>query len=228
MKKILLFLLIIIMCFGLCSCKKEEEIINDKPNEDKIDEKVDIRKNITLQDIGLIVGEYSHKYTVIKVSNSNDRAIYVDVKLTYYNNNNEVVDNKNVYVRVGSKKSAYAIYESFYEDPDFSTYKYDFDVSTEKLESYESIYNNVKVTYIDTGKGIDIDFLNNGNVNTTASAYVLFRNNGNIVAINEVTEYDLMPLSKKTKSISYPYKNSKKLISYDRIEVVLNEVSTEL
>lgn len=227
MKKILIILLMIFMCFNLSACKDEEEE-NKEEKPVVVDETVDIRKNITLQDVGLVIGEYSNRYTVIRVNNSNDRAIYVDVKITYFDNNGSQVDARDVYVRVGAHRSAYAINRMFSEDVSFTSYKYDFDVSAEKLEDYESIYNNMSVTYVDNNNSVKIKFTNKGNRTSTVSAYVFFRSNGNIVAINDVTEYNLTPNTSKEQTISYPYKTYSTFIPFDRIEVILNEVSTEI
>lgn len=226
--KLLIICLLLISCFCLYSCGKEdEEEIIEKPDV-IVSEKDDIKSKINLQNVGLVIGEYSNRYTVIKVNNGNDRAIYVDVKITYYDASGNEVDMRDVYVRVGSFRSAYAVDRMFAEDVDFATYKYDFDVSTEKLREYETIYNNMKVTYVDTGKNVNINFNNIGDRPTTVSVYVFFKKDGNIVAVSDATEYNLPASNIKTQVIDYPHKTANILIPFDKIEVVLNEVSTEL
>ena len=229
MKKFLL-IIVLFMCFNLTACKKDNEEEKEPGVPSVVDdsEKVDIRSKVSVQEIGVIVGEYSNRFTVARVNNNNDRAIYVDVKISYYDNKGQLTDTRNVYVRVGAHRSAYAVDRMFAEDVSFSSYKFDFDVSLETLEDYESIYDGIKVTYVDTGKGVDVNFANNGKRTTTATAYIFFRKDGKIVSVNEVKEFNITPGSKKTQKITYPYKTYSTLIPFDRIELILNEVSTEL
>ncbi len=226
-KKTLVLLIILVLCISLSACKKDEEE-KEKVPEAKTNEKIDLKKNVSIQDVGYVVGNYDDRHVIVKVSNNNDRAIYVDVKFSYRDSNGNQLDERNVYVRVGAHKTAYAIDEFYVEDVYFDNYKYDFDVSLEKLDDYETIYNNMKVNYVDTGSKVNVTITNNGNRTSTVKAWVLFRKDGKVVALNSVSEYNLTPGNTKTQSINYPHKTNSILIPFDRIEVVLNEISTEL
>ena len=216
-KKILLIIVLVLFIFG---CKKKEEQIIPKASET---EESQIEKNITSQDIGTIVGEYSNRFTLIKVNNNNQKDIYVNVTLHYYNNGEEQ-DSDEVYLYVAAGKSAYAVSKMFAEDPVFTSYKYEI-VYISEVKEYSNLINNIKASYSNTGNDILINMTNLSSMTTTPSAIILFYKDGKIVSVSECKMYNLMPKGTQNEKISYPHKDLNNLIPFDNVNVFLNEVS---
>ena len=92
-----------------------------------------------------------------------------------------------------------------------------------------NFYKDIKLTNIPANRVLTVDNngivkgIKNGTVTITAKT-----KDGKVVALNSVSEYNLTPGNTKTQSINYPHKTNSILIPFDRIEVVLNEISTEL
>lgn len=224
-KYIKLFSLLLITCLIISGCTKDEEPLPEKPvgNEnEKVEEK------IHTSEVSMFNGEFNDKYVVLKVQNDNDKPVYLNYSFEMFDKNKVKLYNKEVYVRVGSKDSAYVVAVQDLEESSFDSYTYTMKVQKDKLEDYENIKNNVKVDYTNNGKEISVSFNNVGNRTTTVYGLVFFYKNNTLVAVKEATSYNLVPYKVDNISVSYPIKTIKEKISFDKVQVVINEVSTEL
>ncbi len=226
MKKILkLFSLMLITCLIFTGCEKDED---PNPETPIVDENEQVEKKIHTTEVSMFNGEFNDKYVVLKVQNDNDKPVYLNYSFEMFDKNKIKLYNKEVYVRVGSKDSAYVVAIQDLEEKSFNSYTYTMKVQKDKLEDYDLIKSNIKVDYSNNGKEIIVNLNNIGNRTTTAYALVFFYKNNSLVAVKDATSYNLVPYKVDNISVSYPIKTIKEKISFDKVQVVLNEVSTEL
>ena len=199
MKKVLITLLII--CLFLSGCKKDEEEPNNTVPD--ISEEEKIVNNLSSSDLGTVVGDFSNRFTLIKVTNKNDKDLYLDVKLTYYNNES-VTDEDDVYVYVGAGKFVYAVRRRYAEAPVFTRYTYKVDL-IETIDGYSDIINNITVSNQRSSKDITVTIGNNGSRTTTARALIFYYKDNKIVSVDESVQYNLMPTS--ILPVGYPLKD---------------------
>ena len=225
MKRLFKISILFLCIFMILGCKKDEPI---EPEPDKPVEKEDLSKKISIEDMGIFDGEYGERDGLLKVSNGNNKAVMANIYVTVYDSSKKATNTKNLYVRLGASSSAYVVIRQDFEEPKFYSYDYTVSVSDEELEDYLSIYRGMDVTYKDTGSKIEVNFKNNGSKLTTAYALVLFYSNNKVVAVSDATAYNMMPMNFQQVVVNYPMKTVDTKISFDRVYVTLNEVSTEL
>ena len=80
----------------------------------------------------------------------------------------------------------------------------------------------------DNKKNLIVTVNNVGKKTTTAYDLLLFYKNGSLVAVKDVISYNIIPYKIDNIEVDYPILKVNQRISYDRIELVVNEVSTEL
>ena len=228
MKKIIFkSLLVFIICLSLFGCKKDEEVNTDITIDKPISNvNSELKKKIVVQDLGYIPGEYNSGLILFKVSNGNDEAVLATVNVEYYDNSGLKVDSGEVYVKVGSKKAAYALVRMFPEKVAFSTYKYTYSAKSEK--NYDNIYSNVKVYYGNNNKVISVKTTNESPRVTTATIFAIFYNSNKIVDVKDYYEYNVKSNTSKIGVINYPMQNSKTKMAVDKVEIFLNEVTNSL
>ena len=227
MKKIVKsFIILFIFGFVVCACRNEVE----KPVEDDSQDNLKLieEKNIKTTEVRLFNGEFNDKTVVLKVNNDNDKPLYLHYSFEMYDKNKSKLYNIEVFVRVGSKDSAYVVAVQDLEESSFDSYTYTFDILDDELVEYDIVKHNIKSSYQDTGTNIIASLNNIGKRTTTAYGLLLFYKNNSLVAVKNATSYNLMPLQTEQIEIDYPIMKINEKISYDRIDFVVNEVSTEL
>ena len=218
--------LLFILVFVVCACKKNEEVPKEeKPVETDTSKEED---KITTSEVRMFNGEFNDKYVVLKVQNDNDKPVYLHYSFEMYDKNKSKLYNKEVYVRVGKKDSAYVVAAQDLEEPSFDSYSYKMDVLKDELTDYDNIKGNIKISHQDTGKNLIVTINNVGNRTTTAYGLLLFYKSGALVAVKDVVSYNIIPYKIDNIEVYYPLLKVNQRISYDRIELVVNEVSTEL
>ena len=227
MKRICSFLILVLFCFCLIGCGEDETISNNSEIDKPINqENSELKSLVSVNDMGYIPGEYGLGLILMKVSNGNKKEVKVTINIEYYDKDNNKVDSDETYVRVGVNKAAYAMVRMFVEKVEYSTYKYTYSVIAD--EGYDKINSNVKVSYSNNNNKIGIKTTNNSSRVTTACVFVLFYNSGKIVDVKDYYEYDITSGSSKTGSVDYPIDKNGKKMSVDKVEVVLNQVTTDL
>jgi uncharacterized protein YcfL len=228
MKKYLkLFSLFLIIGLVLCGCAKDEEEVTELDNPPVVEEN-NLEKNITTSEVSMFTGEFSDKCVVLMSKNDNDKPVYINYSFEMFDKNKRKLYNKEVYVRVGSKDSAYVVAIQDLEEESFDSYSYTFKVLEDKLNDYDIIKNGIKTEYKDTGKNIVVTFNNIGKRTTTAYGLVFFYKNNKLVAVKNVESYYLVPYKIDNIDVTYPIKTVSERILFDRVDFILNEVSTEL
>ena len=217
--------LIIAMSLILCGC--DNEVVNPEENISET-ESNKIIDNIETSEVGFFNGEYNDKNIVLKVNNNNNKPVYLNYSFEVFDNKKNKLFNKEVIVRVGAKDSAYVIGIQDLEEPSFDSYSYKISLLNESLDDYESIKKTIKADYNDNGKIIKLTFNNTGYRSTTVYGVLLFYKSKKLVAVKEVTAYNLKPHNVEEIKVDYPIKKANQKISFDKIEFVVNEVSTEL
>ena len=221
-KVLSLFLIVGVL---LCGCDNEEKKVEEnKPQEVE----TNYEKNITTTEVSMFTGEFGDKYVVLKSTNNNDIPVYINYSFEMFDSNKEKMYNKEVLVRVGSHDVAYVVAIQDLEEKSFDSYTYTYKVLDDKLEGYDLIKNGVKLESKNTGSKVVVTFNNTGNRTTTAYAYVFFYKNNKLVAVKDAISYNLVPFKIDNVDVDYPIKTVNEKISFDKIAVVLNEVSTEL
>jgi ABC-type glycerol-3-phosphate transport system substrate-binding protein len=229
MKKIIkVFGLMLIICLFVSGCGKDNNGENGEGSTSKENAQKQVEGKLSATEVGFFNGEFKEKTVVLKIENGNKKPVYVNVSFEMYDEAGTMLYNKEVYVRVGANNSAYAVAIQDAEEPTFASYKYTLKNMDETLEDYEKIYNGIKYTYNDNGRHVTVTYTNDGKRTTTVYGLVMYYKNNNLVAVVEATEYNLMPTSVRDVEVRYPIETVTKKISFDRFEVVLNEVSTEL
>ena len=229
MKRLFKISLLLVVCFMLVvGCKK-------KPVEDPVEEptpvdniKEELNKKVVIEDLGVFDGELGERDGLLKITNNNDVAVYVRVSLEMLDSNKNVINTKEKYVRVGKNNSAYVVIRQEYDEAKYASYTYTSEIDEEKIEDYDSIFKKIDISYKETSDNIVVSVINKGNRTTTVYGLLIFYKNNKIVAVSEATEYNLMHTSTRNIEVRYPLEKIGKKISYDRIYLVLNEVSTEL
>lgn len=225
MKKIIkISCLLFVFLFVVCACKNDGEVVEEKPIETETSEE----KKITTSEVRLFNGEFNDKTVVLKVQNDNDKPVYLNYSFEMYDKNKTKLYNKEVYVRVGKKDSAYVVAAQDLEEPSFDSYSYKMNVLKEELLDYDLIKSNIKISYQDSKKNLIVTVNNVGNRTTTAYGLLLFYKNGSLVAVKDVISYNIIPYKIDNIEVDYPILKVNQRIDYDRIELVVNEVSTEL
>lgn len=223
MKKFLKIIsLVIISCLIICGCEKEEDFYE---NEDVYNELIN---NIDTNEIGFFNGEYNDKNIVLETKNNNNKPLYLNYSFEVFDKNKNKLFNKEVIVRVGTKDKAYVIGIQDLEEPSFDSYTYTVSILNEELDDYDSIKNSIKADYNDNGKKIIVTFNNTGSRRTTVYGVLLFYKSKKLVAVKEVTAFNLKPHNVEEMKVDYPIKKENQKISFDKIDFVVNEVSHEL
>ena len=226
MKKIISIIFICLLCFCMVGCNEEETETNITIDTPINIESTELKKLVSVQDLGFIGGEYNRGLLLFKISNNNSKAVTVTINVEYFDSNGMKIDSSEVNVRVSSNRGAYGLIRMYEEKSPFSTYKYDFSVKS--LENYDNIYSNVNVYYSNSNGKINIKTTNNSSRVTTATVFVIFYNSGKIVDVKDYKEYDVTSGNSKTGSVDYPMQTAKSKMSFNRVDVVLNEVTNEL
>ena len=228
MKKI--FVLIFICLLVLCGCGKEEVV--DSPVDDntpnQTNKDTSLEKNIITSEVALFNGEFNDRNIVLKVRNNNDKPVYLNYAFEVFDKNKTKLYNKEVNVRVGSNDEAYVVAIQDLEESSFETYTYKMNILDEKLEDYSLIKGSIKSDYTNDGKSIIVTFSNTGTRVTTVYGLLFFYKGNSLVAVKDVTSYNLIPYKVDNIKVSYPLKSVSKIISFDNVKLVVNEVSTEL
>ena len=226
MKKFIKVLSIIFLfSFVICACKNEEEPPIEEPPEKT--ESTEL-KNIKTTEVRMFNGEFNDKTVVLKVNNDNTKQLYLQYSFEMYDKNKIKLYNKEVFVRVGKKDSAYVVAIQDQEESSFESYSYSVTVLDDELVDYDIIKYNIKSSYQDNGKTIIATLSNQGKRTTTAYGLLLFYKSNSLVAVKTATAYNLLPYQSESIEVDYPIIKINQRISYDRIEFVVNEVSTEL
>ncbi len=232
MKKIIkLFSVILICLLMICGCKDKpvEEDPNNDPAQPPIDNnQTDLSKNIVTNELALFNGEFNDRTIVLKVQNNNTKPVYLNYSFEVYDKNKQKLYNKEVYVRVGAKDSAYVVAIQDLEEKSFESYSYNMTVLKDELEEYGNIKHGIKSDFKDNGKEIIVSLSNTGTRTTTVYGWLLFYNNNKLVAVKEVISYNLIPYKTDNISVSYPIKTITTKIPFDKVYFEVNEVSTEL
>lgn len=233
MKRLLKVFSIVLICLlVVCGCNDElegEEFnLIEKEKEPIIDQNTDLEKLIATNEVAFFNGEFNDKTIVLKVQNNNSRPVYLNYSFEVFDKSKTKLYNKEVYVRVGSNNVAYVIAIQDLEESTFDSYTYKMTVLKDKLENYDSIKSGIKSDYSDNGKSITATFTNNGNRTTTVYGWLFFYKDNKIVAVKDATSYNLTPSKTNNVKVDYPIKTVKKKIPFDRVNLIVNEVSTEL
>ena len=230
MKKIFkVFGLLLVICLFVCACGKNGENGENGSGESKEEAKNKvIEGKLSATEEGFFKGEFNEQTIVLKVTNGNKNPVYVNVAFEMYNAEEVMMYNKDVYVRVGANASAYAVFIKDSEDEEFASYKYELKNMNEELKDYGSILSGITYTFNDNGRHITVSYTNDGKRTTNVYGYVLYYKNNALVAVVEANYFNLMPTSTKEVEVRYPIRTVTSKIQFDRFEVVLNEVSTEL
>ena len=229
MKKLFkIFGLVLIICLVVCGCGKDNKGEEGEGGSSKENAQKQVEGKLTATEVGFFNGEFKERTVVLKVENGNKKPVYVNVSFEMYDDAGNMLYNKEIYVRVGANSSAYAVAIRDAEEADFTSYKYTLKNMDETLDDYEKIYSGINYTYNDNGRHVTVTYTNNGKRTTTVYGLVMYYKKNNLVAVVEATEYNLMPTSTRDVEVRYPIETVTKKISFDRFEVVLNEVSTEL
>lgn len=228
MKKIISVLFIALLCLCLFGCKKDEEIISNTSELDKPinSETVELKKKVSIKDLGYIPGEYGLGLILFKVSNGNSKSVKVTINIEYYDSSKNKIDSDVIYARVGVNRATYTIMRMYPEKQQFDSYNYTFSVSPD--DGYEEIFSKVGVLYSNTNGKITVKTTNNSTRVTTATIYAVFYNSGKIVDVKDYTEYDITSGSSKIGIIEHPVDKNGKKMKFDKVEVVLEQVSTDL
>ena len=226
MKKIIkISCLLLVFLFIVCACKNEDEVVDEPPVEKETN---NLEKKITTNEVRLFNGEFNDRTVVLKVQNENDKPVYLHYSFEMYDKNKTKLYNKEVYIRVGKKDSAYVVSAQDLEEPSFDSYSYQMNVLDDELLDYDLIKSNIKISYQDNKKNLIVTVNNVGKKTTTAYGLLLFYKNGSLVAVKDVISYNIIPYKIDNIEVDYPILKVNQRISYDRIELVVNEVSTEL
>ena len=153
---------------------------------------------------------------------------YQNYSFEVFNKNKDKLYNKEVNVRVGSKDEAYVVAIQDLEEPSFDSYIYTMNVLSDKLDDYGIIKGNIKSDYNNDGKNIVVSLSNTGNRTTTVYGLLFFFKDNRMVAVKEATSYNLIPYKTDNIKVTYPLKTVTNKISFDKVSLVVNEVSTEL
>ena len=122
MKKFIKVLSIIFLfSFVICACKNEEEPPIEEPPEKT--ESTEL-KNIKTTEVRMFNGEFNDKTVVLKVNNDNTKPLYLQYSFEMYDKNKIKLYNKEVFVRVGKKDSAYVVAIQDQEESSFESYSY--------------------------------------------------------------------------------------------------------
>ena len=229
MKKIIKLLCVLLLVISLFGCKKDdEEIIGGNSEIDKPinNENVELKKSVIVQDLGYIPGEYEIGLILFKVSNNNTKDVKVTINIEYYDSSNRKIDSDEIYVRVGNNKATYAMMRMYVDKEPFSSYKFTYSVKSD--EGYSDIYSKVGVLYSNSNGKVTIKTTNNSSRVTTATVYVIFYNSGKIIDVKDYKEYDVTSGSAKSGSVDYPVDRKGKKMKFDKVEVVLEQVTTDL
>lgn len=230
MKKLFKLVSVLLIClFVVCGCKDKpapEEPGGDTPNPDNTE--VELEKNIKTNEVGFFNGEFNDKTIVLRVENNNNKPVYLNYSFEVFDKNKEKLYNKEVYVRVGSMNGAYVVAIQDLEEKSFDSYTYKMTVLKEDLDDYDEIKQGIKSEYTNNGKEIVVSFNNTGIRTTTVYGWLFFYRNNSLVAVKEVTSYNLIPYKVDNISVSYPIKTIGNLIQFDKVQLITNEVSTEL
>ena len=224
MKKFLKIIsLVIISCLIICGCENEEITSNEEEKNNN-----ELISNIDTSEVGFFNGEYNDKNIVLKAKNNNNKPLYLNYSFEVFDKKKNKLFNKEVIVRVGAKDSAYVIGIQDLEEPSFDSYSYTISILNEELDDYEIVKRNIKADYTDNGKKITVTFNNTGSRRTTVYGVLLFYKSKKLVAVKEVIAYNLTPHNTDEIKVDYPIKKENQKISFDKIELVVNEVSHEL
>ena len=226
MKKFIKVICLVLICgLMLCACKEEKLPVEEPKEEDK---NVQIEKNIKNSEVRLFYGEFNDRTVVLKVQNNNNKPVYLNYSFEMYDSSMNKLFNKEVYVRVGRNDSAYVVAIQDLEEPTFNSYSYKMSVLDEELVDYDDIKRGVKVSYRNDVSKLITTFENKGNRTTTAYGLFLFYKNNSLVAVKDAISYNLVPYNTEDVIVEYPLMKIDKRIDFDSIELVVNEVSTEL
>ena len=222
MKKIVKILVVILLAvFVVTGCNNEEEGGNNQ--QPKTSEYDDYNKNIEVANLGKYDGEFDIRFAVLKISNYNSVPVYVDAHYEMYDSNKSVMYTKDVLLRVPANRAVYAIARQDPEEETFNSFSYNVKVREEKISDYDEVFNNISISGRNDGNNIIVNVSNKSKRTTNIYGLVIFYRSSKIVEIKEANEYNLMPTSVRDITVEYPYN-----INFDKFEVVLNEVGTEL
>ena len=88
-------------------------------------------------------GEFNDKTVVLKVNNDNTKPLYLQYSFEMYDKNKIKLYNKEVFVRVGKKDSAYVVAAQDLEEPSFDSYSYQMNVLDDELLDYDLIKSKI-------------------------------------------------------------------------------------
>lgn len=228
MKKIVSFVLVLLVCFSLYGCKKEEVIVDDDSEINKPinSENIELKKLVAVQDLGYIPGEYELGLILFKVSNSNSKSVRVNINIEYYDPANNKIDSDEIYARVGTNRATYTMVRMYPEKQKFNSYKYTYSVTPD--DGYEEMFSKVGVLYSKSNGKVSIKTTNSSSRVTTAVIYVVFYNSGKIIDVKDYYEYDVTSGSSKTGTVDFPVDKYGRKMAFDKVEVILEQVSTDL
>ena len=228
MKKIIKLFFVIIFCLFVITGCNDDVVPDDNKEENKTSEYDNYNKNIGIVSLGKYEGEFGYKFAIYKINNENIIPLYVNLSFQLYNSNKVMLYNRDMTVRVGANTSAYAIVRQDIDEDPFDSIGYTYEVRKEELKDYFAAYSSIRVSGIDTGKNIKVNISNQGNRTISAYGLVFFYKGGTIVEVLEANYINLMPTGVQEVIVDYPLKKANTKISFDKFEVVLNEVGTEL
>lgn len=203
MKKLSIFLIIILGIFIFYGCKKEisDDIDVDFGNKSAKD-------NIKIENLGLVNG-----HSILKITNDNynDIRVKINIKLTNKENNNEYIKN------ILASSTDYLIFKNENDD----SFLYDFYIVNEKDNKYFEIINSIKFTYAESKDNLVLTVDNSYERDIIIEALVLFFNNGKLV------DFDIMLLPKINKGNIKNVIINKSKDKYDLVEIRINDIKSK-
>ena len=203
MKKLSIFLIIILGIFIFYGCKKEipDDIDVDFGNKSAKD-------NIKIENLGLVNG-----HSILKITNDNynDIRVKINIKLTNKEKNNEYIKN------ILASSTDYLIFKNENND----SFLYDFYIVNEKDNKYFEIINSVKFTYAESKDNLVLTVDNSYERDIIIEALVLFFNNGKLV------DFDIMLLPKINKGNIKNVIINKSKDKYDLVEIRINDIKSK-
>lgn len=229
MRRVIKICSILLIClFMICGCNDNQEEYTPTSSDDPIVPETSLESNIKTSEVALFNGEFNDKTIVLKVRNDNNRPVYLNYSFEVFDKNKRKLYNKEEYVRVGSMNAAYVVAIQDLEESPFETYTYKMTVLDDELQDYDLIKDSIKSDYINDGKSIIVSYNNIGKRTTDVYGWLFFYNNNKLVAVKDAKVYNLTPFKTDSVSVTYPIKTVNKKIAFDRVELITNEVSTEL
>lgn len=220
-----LLVLLFVICFVFYGCKKKQQVDptpqvdpidvidpvdDDTPKEEKLTDKV------TIEDNGYVAGENGNKYALLKIMNRNSIPVTVIVDIKYNNGTTEKLS-----ILVGVNKYSYVIAKN---TKDTIAYDYTFDAAKDAFEDYNNIYNAIKLGCTNTGTNLILTIENNSTQTINPKVLMFFKKNDEIVAVKEVKVDNIAATDVKKETIEYPVGSGQEKISFDKVQVLLNEL----